>query len=51
MRTTTTESLKRMEVLCDPYEGAKEHEKLLVVWARETEQTTVSFSVRSTPGF
>lgn len=48
---TTTESLRRMEVLCDPYEGAKEHEKLLLVWGREAEQTTVNFPVRSTPGF
>lgn len=47
----TTESLKRMEMLCDSYEGAKEHEKLLVVWAREAGQTTVSLPIRSTPGF
>lgn len=48
---TITESLKRMEVLSDPYEGAKEHEKLLVAWAREAEQTIVSFPIPSTPSF
>jgi hypothetical protein len=40
-----------MEVFSDPYEGAKEHEKLLIVWAREAEQTTVRLPILSTPGF
>lgn len=50
-QTTTTESLKRMKCSETPYGGAKELEILLVVWAREAEQITVSLRVPTTPGF